>query len=122
MAQSLFPRCWFRKHFKRGEVSCHVGDLAPTVSVSGSALGSRYVFQSASHLNALFHTCARRSLVSSRTHRPCHCHRNLIKKLLVKDPKDRLTASQALVHPWFEKVLSDMKRYCAFTAAVPGRP
>lgn len=29
--------------------------------------------------------------------------KDLIKKLLVKDPKKRLTSSQALKHPWFEK-------------------
>eukprot|EP00903_Cladosiphon_okamuranus_P014850 g13751.t1 len=32
--------------------------------------------------------------------------KDLIRKLLVKNPKDRLTASQALVHPWFDKVMS----------------
>ncbi|CAM9226582.1 unnamed protein product [Hapterophycus canaliculatus] len=31
--------------------------------------------------------------------------KNLIRKLIVKDPTKRLTASQALVHPWFEKVM-----------------
>ncbi|CAM9837827.1 unnamed protein product, partial [Pylaiella littoralis] len=32
--------------------------------------------------------------------------KNLIRRLVVKDPTARLTASQALVHPWFEKVMS----------------
>lgn len=45
-----------------------------------------------------------RTCVTDQSYRACP-FRDLIRKLLVKDPTARLTASQALVHPWFEKVI-----------------
>lgn len=54
------------------------------------------------HRHTLSRICTCASIICIA---PIVVHRSLIRKLLVKDPKDRLTASQALVNPWFEKVM-----------------
>ena len=40
--------------------------------------------------------------------------KDLISKLLVVDPKKRVTVDQALQHEFFQVLVSDIKAYCCF--------